>query len=124
MTCPALVRNSGNMRMSAVSILGSSNNCSALLMAPQEVMSCIMWRNLTAADFEASIFVVTASGVTAEPKGLRALQPFLPVTGVVSNPNVSTALLSVSVIANTSVVTAAGQEVMYTITLVRPVGGC
>jgi hypothetical protein len=106
------------MRIADVTVQGDDNDCNLALMAPDEKLYCTITRNLTATDFIASAFTVKATGVSGTPRGVKVLQPISEVIAQITNPNVSTALLSVSVTANTTEVASAGQTVLYTITLV------
>lgn len=118
LSCPAVVHNTGNMRVKGVSVQGDTNDCSTDILSPDERMYCTLNRTLTEADFISTTFTVSATGVSGTPHGLKPLQGLSPVIAQLSNPNVSTALLTVSVTANTTVVDRVGDTVMYTITLV------
>lgn len=113
-----MVHNTGNMRIAGVTVQGNDNDCNLALMAPDERLYCTFIRTLTAQDFIASAFTIRATGVSGIPRGVRTLQPISEVSAQITNPNVSTALLTVSVAANTTTVDSAGQTVLYTITLV------
>ena len=113
-----MVHNTGNMGVEGVTVQGDTNDCSSALLAPDARLFCTLQRTLTASDFVASTFTVSITGVSGTPRGVRPLQALSPVFAQLPNPNVSTALLSVSVTANTSTVDRAGQTVQYTITLV------
>lgn len=117
-SCPVVVHNTGNMRVEDVSLQGDANDCSTALLAPDELVYCTLQRALTEADFVSSTFTMSATGVSGTPRGAKPLQGLSPIIAQRSNPNVSTALLTVSVTANTTVVERAGQAVAYTITLV------
>lgn len=105
--------------MNSVYVVGDANNCSAIaVLNPDERVYCSMWRNLTESDFMSSVFTLSATEVQGLPRGVKPLQAFSPVTAQFTNPNVSSALLAVTVSANTTIVTAARQTVGYTITLV------
>lgn len=119
LSCPAVVHNTGNMRIASVSVQGDTNDCTKALMAPDEKLHCTLSRDLTAQDFVSTTFSISTTGVYGSPHGVKPLQPFSPVVAQLTNPNVSTALLAVSVVANKTTVDRAGQAVQYSITLVR-----
>jgi hypothetical protein len=106
------------MRVDSVSIQGVTNDCNRDMLAPDERVYCTLQRMLTETDFISTTFAISADGVSGIPHGLKPLQGLSPVIAQLSNPNVSTALLTVSVTASTTVVDRAGDTVMYTITLV------
>jgi len=117
LTCPVLLHNTGNVRLSDNSAEGDSNNCSKALLAPDEKLHCFMWRTLTVADFTRNTFSIAAT-VRATAAGLQAF-PVQPGVGAqIQNPEVWTALLSVSVTANVTTVHQAGDAVLFTITVV------
>lgn len=122
LSCPAVVHNTGSMRVETVSVLGDvgvdTTDCSKALMAPDEKLYCTLSRTLTEQDFIDTAFTIGVTGVSGTPRGVRPLLPLSPVQVQLNNPNVSTALLAVSVTANTTTVIRAGQAVLYTITLV------
>jgi hypothetical protein len=104
-----------------VSVQGDANDCTASILLPDEKMYCTLQRSLTETDFISTTFTISATGVSGTPHGLKPLQGLSPVVTQLSNPNVSTALLTVSVASNTTVADHAGDTVMYTITLVGAV---
>jgi hypothetical protein len=117
--CPAVLHNIGNMRIEGALVAGVANNCSrsSTPLLPDEKLDCAVWKNLTEQDFIQSTFVLSATSVLGAPKG-QATLVFMPETVQVANHNISTALMSVSVAANTTSVSTVGQTVLYTVTLV------
>lgn len=117
--CPVTVKNTGNVRITAIAVQGNSNNCSQAVLLPDETADCFMWQQLNRADFAADTFNLAANGATGTPAGsVTALPTVAASTANVPNPDKYTALLSVSVGVNTSSVAKAGQAVLYTVTLV------
>lgn len=122
LSCPVVLRNNANMRVMDISVMGDANNCTVAVMAPDEERVCYMWRTLTEQDFISPVFSMAATAVLGTARGVQPLSlPPLPKTVQVVNPNISTALLSVAVTANTTSISRAGETVLYRITLVRRV---
>lgn len=117
--CAATVRNSGNVRISEVVIAGDGNNCSQLVLLPDQTADCFVWKTLIREDFTADTFTIAFTNLSGTPAGSVAL--LSPVSGgsvTVANPNKFVALLSVSVDANTTSVARAGESVLYIVKLV------
>lgn len=115
---PAVVQNTGSVRLNSTFVEGHDNNCTAAMLAPQELLHCSFWRPLTTADFTQNTFTISATAVKGTAWGLNTLPVVAAVTAQVPNPEVWAPLLSVAVASNVTVVHAAGDDVLYTITLV------
>jgi len=118
--CPLIVRNTGNVRATNITVQGDSNNCSKPLMLPGEVFDCWMWRDVPESEFTANTFSLTASGLTGTAVGgqLSALSS----TASVTNPTKHVALLSVTVSPSTVPIQKAGQSNQLNITVVSGLG--
>jgi hypothetical protein len=115
---PAVLQNTGSVRLNNTFVEGHDNNCTAAILAPQELLHCSFWRPLTTADFTQNTFTISATAVKGTAWGLNALPVGPEVTAQVPNPEVWAQLLSVGVAAYVAAVHAAGDDVLYTITLV------
>ena len=117
--CAAIVRNSGNVRISNVVVYGDSNNCSQAVLLPDQLADCFVWKTLIREDFTADTFTIAFTDLSGTPAG--SVAPLSTVSGgsvTVANPNKFVALLSASVEVNTTSVTKAGESVLYTVKLV------
>jgi hypothetical protein len=115
-TCPVELRNSGNMRLADVAVLGDDNDCNFALLEPNTTASCFMTRALTQDDFDTGLVELNGTAATATPRG--------PVTTLSSIPSDSaivplnqTAAMDLSANVNQSYVAAAGEGVIVTFTL-------
>jgi hypothetical protein len=110
------LRNSGNMRLADVAVIGDDNDCNVALLEPNSTASCSMTRALTQDDFDAGLAELSAAAASATPRG--------PVTALVTIPSDSavvplnqTAAMDLSANVNQSYVAAAGEGVIVTFTL-------
>lgn len=118
-TCPVVLKNSGNMRIDAVALLGDSNNCSKALMAPDESLYCAMTRALVQSEYEQGSFTLRATSISGIARGPTPM-PADPadVSDAVSLTLDQVPQLNVSLAVNRTRVYKAGDSVLYTITAV------
>jgi hypothetical protein len=110
------LRNSGNMRLDNVAVIGDDNDCNFALLEPEAVVRCSMTRALTQDDFDAGVTTLAATAATATPRGPVTTLSSIP-TDSASVPLNQTAAMDLSANVNQSYVAAAGDTVTATFTI-------
>lgn len=113
LSCPALLQNVGNTRVTSVSVTGDSNTCSVSTMAPDDSFQCNISRVLSRDDFAATSWELVALNVTGTPSGTNQVLTNSGDKKTLANPTSPyQAQLSVTVESNRSSVPWAGEAVM------------
>ncbi|KAF6258162.1 hypothetical protein COO60DRAFT_1639414, partial [Scenedesmus sp. NREL 46B-D3] len=112
-TCAVELRNSGNVRLADVAVLGDANDCNIALLGPNTTARCFMTRALSQDDFDAGLAELTASAVTATPLGPVAAL-LTTSSDSASVPLNQTAAMDLSANVNQGYVAAAGDSVTVT----------
>jgi hypothetical protein len=114
-TCAVKLRNSGNMRLDNVAVIGDDNDCNIELLEPDTTARCSMTRALTQDDFDAGV-VTLAATAAASPRGPVSALATIPSDSA-SVPLNQTAAMDLSANVNQSYVAAAGDSVRVTFVL-------
>jgi hypothetical protein len=116
LSCPALVQNVGNTRVSAISVTGDSNTCIVSAMSPGDSFPCSISRVLSRDDFAATSWELVALNVTGTPSGTNQVLTNSGDGETLQNPTTPyQAQLSVTVESNRTSVPRAGEAVLYTV---------
>jgi hypothetical protein len=110
------LRNSGNMRLDNVAVIGDDNDCNFALLEPEAVVRCSMTRALTQDDFDAGVATLAATAATATPRGPVTTLSSTSMDSVVVPLN-QTAAMDLSANVNQSYVAAAGESIRVTFVL-------